>query len=141
MYHRVLNAARPAIKIKTGNSQTINLCVDSERDLWYMLLNELCSAIYLAKEYRDPTIVQYAARNGILLNVVFASGQDARTKHSQNLDKAAEALIYYTTLRDDETRRSSKYTSQTLNLRINPSSREFERLRYYTLLKRNFQII
>jgi hypothetical protein len=126
-YYRVLNAARAAIKITTNENKVINLCLDNERDIWYLLLNELCSAIYLAEEYRDPTIVQYAAKNSLLLSVVAISGQDVRTTHSQDVEQSTGYLTYYTMLRNDESSRQSTCIKQNLTLRINPSSREFEK--------------
>jgi hypothetical protein len=60
--------SRPALKISTQN-ETIHIC-DDEINLWFLLINELCNSIKLSVEHRDPSIVQYAAKNVLLLDAV-----------------------------------------------------------------------
>jgi len=67
-YNKGVFYSRPALKIST-QSDTIYIC-DDEINLWFLLINELCSAIQLSIEHRDPSIVQYAAKNVLLLDAV-----------------------------------------------------------------------
>jgi hypothetical protein len=55
---------------KQIDNKTVDLCVEEERNLWFILLNEICSAILLSEEAKDLSIVQYAAKNVIFINAL-----------------------------------------------------------------------
>ena len=51
-------------------NESIYLCFGSDINVWYILINELYSAVFLSGELFDPSIIQYAARNLTLLDSV-----------------------------------------------------------------------
>ena len=103
--------------------------MEEERNLWYLLINELCNAIYLSKENKDSTLIQYAAKNVLLMDAVAASGEDIRTTHHHDLARAISYLEYYTVLKNNSNQ-TSMDTKQTLSIRIRTSSLEFSSSRY-----------
>ena len=97
---------------------------DNEINVWFILINELCCAIYLSNEQKDASVIQYAAKNVCILNAVFLSGSDLGANHNKDLEKSLRNLCYYTTLKEDKTRHSTE-AHHILHLRIKTSNREF----------------
>jgi hypothetical protein len=114
---------KPALKIMT-DSGVFFLCAKNEINLWFLLINELCSAIYLSNEMKDESLIQYAAKNVILLDVLVTSGWNEETMHHENVEKSANYLCYYSILKEDS-RRLPIEVKEILHLRLNPSQREF----------------
>lgn len=112
---------KDALKITSQNDAIIYLPFQEERNLWYLLLNELFYAANLSKEYKNNSIINMAAKNILLMDSVCQSGMDPRTKHSEDLQKAIDYLIYYSKYEDlNENLNESK---QILHLRLKPTSR------------------
>ncbi len=112
------------MKILTDNG-IFYLCAKSEINLWFLLINELCSAIYLSNELKDDSLIQYAAKNIILVDSLVASALNEETIHHENIEKSANYLCYYSLLKDDSHRLLPVEVKEILHLRLNPSQREF----------------
>lgn len=81
----------------------------------------MCNAIYLSRELRDPSLVQYAAKNCTLLDAVLSSGHNPETSHHDDLASASKYLTYYTLLKEDKSKRRMSFdTNKILYLKINP---------------------
>jgi hypothetical protein len=118
------------VKSSSGDysTQDIIICLNDERNLWYLLLNELRVAIFLSEDLKDVSIIQIAAKNSLLLSALIATGQDITTTVSKYLDLAVENLTYSNSsrMKEDKRRGSGPDIKQTLNLRINPSGRDID---------------
>jgi hypothetical protein len=121
------------IKKIQAKREPVYLCVEDEINTWYILINELCCGIYLSNEFKDTSIIQYAAINVFLIDAVYMSGLDRQAYHSKDLEKSLAFLRYYTLLKEDKNRRSSD-AKQILNLRIKPSGRDIISQRLNILL-------
>ncbi len=113
----------------TFNDDQIYLPIQEERYLWYLLINELCSAIYLSVELKDPSLQKHAAKNVLLIDSVFRSGLDSRTTHFSDLQKAVEYLNYYTKF-EESSGQIATDAKRILHLRLNPFSRESQKYRF-----------
>lgn len=122
------------IKIVTHQDEIIYLPIQEERNLWYLLINELCSGIYLSDEFKDPSLQQYAAKNVLLIDCVFRSGLDSRTSHFNDLHGAVECLNYYTTFDKESSNQNSTDAKRILHLRLNPFNREFQKFSIDTMV-------
>jgi hypothetical protein len=61
---------------------------------------------------------------------LFLSGTNPQASHYEDLNKSSKYLTYYTTLKEDNAYKLSIDAKQILNLRINPSNREFSNQRF-----------
>ncbi len=116
------------IRIETLSEDVIYLPIQEERNLWFLLINELCSAIYLSGELKDPSLQQHAAKNVLLIDSVYRSGLDSRTTHFSDLQKAVEYLNYYTKF-EESSEQNVTDAKRILHLRLNPFSREYQKYR------------
>lgn len=120
------------IKIITNQDTIIYLPIQEERNIWYLLIQELCSAIFLSNELKDPSLPQYAAKNVLLIDSVFRSGLDSRTTHFKDLHKAVETMCSYSY--QATTNQSSTDAKRILHLRLNPFSREYQKFSIETMV-------
>ncbi len=137
-YAKGVFQTKPALKIMT-DSGVFFLCAKNEINLWFLLINELCSAIYLSNEMKDESLIQYAAKNVILLDALVTSGWNEETMHHENVEKSANYLCYYSILKEDS-RRLPIEVKEILHLRLNPSHREFNSQRLPLIFEFFFQI-
>ncbi|XP_070534995.1 DENN domain-containing protein 3-like isoform X2 [Ptychodera flava] len=106
----------------------------SERNTWYMLINEMWAGRAIADVQKDYQVIQQAAQNVLMIDAVIRSGESEETTHSSAVDLAAAHLCYYTKRRNEGMANLPIETTSALIHRVNPSNFDAEKATIEALL-------
>ncbi|XP_023932557.1 DENN domain-containing protein 3-like isoform X1 [Lingula anatina] len=129
IYGKRENSLKIYSKVMDTTQVVFTAILKEERNYWFTLITEMWSGKLMSEEYKDPGLIQQAAKNVILIDAVIKSGQEETVMHHEQLEEAANKLCYFTMLREQQQTDSAldaswKKTSGLLQHRVNPNQRE-----------------
>ena len=99
-------------------------CFKEERNIWVCFLNEMAGGHEFAYSLKDPKIIEIAANNVTLANVLVRMGIP---------EKVAEETCMYARRRDSGREELSEDTREALERRLDPCVRETNRTTVMTV--------
>ncbi|XP_059174697.1 DENN domain-containing protein 3-like [Physella acuta] len=132
--HSFLMAVDVLVIIDTENKVKFTAWLKEERNCWAAMIDEMRAGKIVAEATKDYTAISQAIQNVLLVDAVIKSGHDERTTHHSHINRAAEALCYFTAYMSEGRHNLPRDTITALQHRVDPNAGQRERKTVEVLL-------